>query len=114
MPFVLQYYFFGFGWAFPAIPDDQPIIESNEIFFVTGTSDSVKNNFIGSICQNLLEFQGVKCNFTYFTDKMNIHPCVNPHIFGKKIVKIVDAPGLCDIPSGDEYFSNNLQDLFIN
>jgi hypothetical protein len=56
MPFVLQYYFFGFGWAFPAIPDDQPIIESNEIFFVTGTSDSVKNNFIGSICQNLLEF----------------------------------------------------------
>jgi hypothetical protein len=49
---MLQDSLFGFGWAFPTIPDDQPIIESNEIFFVTGASDSIKNNFIGSICQN--------------------------------------------------------------
>lgn len=82
--------------------------DRNEIYLVAGTSGSGKSSFVGSICKNLLNFEGVGCNHASFTSQVNVYSCINQQIFGSKIVKVVDTPGLHDTFNRDEYFSKKM------
>lgn len=78
---------------------------SNDLYIVAGVSGAGKSSFIATICDNQKNFSDIiGCQRQSHTKEIGVYGCRNRLIFGKKIVKIIDTPGLHDSFGRDEHF----------